>query len=667
MKHFLLFAILVCITVFQMNAANFTPEAGEKYYIVATGTGLVIGGVPSAQPNVNKAAKLASQRFEFIPVAEMADTYYIKNDSAYYLSKWSGNAWSTTYLTATDGASSEWVIDGADANNIRLKVNASGYIGYNSATDRPLWCDKNNTFATGVFKLIKVTDMIQNDLIDGGFENADADGTPIGVWVNDLGKTYGGGTSSRIQSSNGFESTGTNSFLLNLLGAADENSYNSISNFVTDLIPGATYQLSFNYKQAVSGAADATTRVFAAATANADYSQALGTVFTTTPPSDLTSAQAVSSGSITFVAPANRSCYLVFAKSTSSASYTQNIDDLVLSKTADPDPIITISESYLVFDELKTTGTFNVTGFSLADPITVTTPSGFSVDQSSLEATSTGAAVTVTYDGVTSSSSFITLTSGTAFAQVQVIAKKNTDCFSSLYPTKTNLFDEPFMNSLSTYGGWGSKAITNDTSVVYCGSSSVVLTGACGTSLDYNLTGKLTENTTYHFKAMMNANAELSFTLNGCGIDNTTSDFQVMVTGDGNWEEVDFMFTTGVLAANQNLWINSCSGSNRATLAYIDNMELYDISDLTNINAVVDRADQKVYVNNNQIIANLNLEQASKVDILVYNLQGVVLSKENTSLEAGNHSMILQSVLPAGAYLVNITSNGISTTHKIIK
>lgn len=667
MKHILLFAMLFCISFFQTNAANFTPEVGEKYYIVATGTGLVIGGVPSAQPNVNKAAKLASQRFEFIPVAEMEDTYYIKNDSAYYLGKWSGNAWSTTYSTAIEGASSEWVIDGTEANNIRLKVNASGYIGYNSATDRALWCDKNNSFATGVFKLIKVTDLIQNDLIDGGFENADADGTPIGVWVNDLGKTYGGGTKSRIQSSNGYESTGINSFLLNLLGTADENSFNSISNYVTALIPGATYQLSFKYKQAVSGDADATTRVFAAATANADYSQALGSVFTTTPPADLTSTQTASSGSITFVAPANRSCYLVFAKTNSSASFTQNIDDLVLTKTADPNPIITTSESYLVFDEIKTTGSFDVTGFSLSDPITITTPAGFSVDQSSLEATATGVNVTVTYDGVSSSSAYITLTSGTTSTSVRVIAKKNTDCFTSLYPTKTNIFDEPYMNSLSTYSGWGSKKITNDTTIVYCGSSSVELTGACGTSLDYSLTGKITANTTYRFRAMLNSNAELSFTLNGCGIDNTTSDYQVIANTNGVWEAVDFIFTTGTLAAGQNLWINSCSGSDRATLAYLDNMELYDISDLTNINPVVDRMVQKVYMSNNQIIADFYLEQASNVNVLIYNLQGVVLAKEQLSLEAGHQIKTLQSTLPSGAYMVTIKCNETTTTHKILK
>jgi len=670
MKQIFFFAVILCISgasVFQTKATNFIPEAGAKYYMVATGTGLVIGGLPTVQPTVNNAGKLASQRFEFIPVSGLADTYYLKNDTAYYLSKWSGNAWSTTYLTAPGGTSSEWVIDGTMSSSIRLKVNASGYIGYNSATDRALWCDKNNTFATGTFKLIKTTDLIQNDIIDGGFENADAEGTPIGVWINDLGKTYGGGTKSRIQTSSGYESAGTNSLLLHFLGSADADSYNSISTNLTSLIPGATYQLSFNYKQSISSAADATTRVFATAIPNAAYTSAIGSVFTTIPSTDLSLAQAVSTGTITFVAPSNMSCYLVFAKSASTASYNQNIDDLVLTKTADPDPIITTSVPYLVFDEVNPTGSFNVTGFSLSNAITITTPAGISADQSSLASNATGVKVNVTYDGSASTSDYITLTSGTTTKRIRVKANKNSDCFTKLYTTLPNIIADPYFNSLSTYAGWGSKSIINDTTLVQCGSICVMLTGACGTSLDYSLTGKITANTTYHLKVMVNSNAELSFTLNGCGINGSTADYQQVANTIGVWQALDYTFTTGTLATAQNLWINSCSGSNQATTSYLDNMELYDISVLTKTESVVNNQNQKIFIKDNQIVADFNLEQTANVEFMIYDPQGLLLSKEKTSFQAGKNHKVLNTTLPSGVYLVKMICNGKSNTQKVIK
>ncbi|MGC3977692.1 MAG: hypothetical protein QM751_05335 [Paludibacteraceae bacterium] len=572
MKHTFLFLFFIGISVLCTRADNFIPEAGTKYYIVASGTGLVIGGLSSVQPNVNNAGQLASQRFEFIPVSGLSNTYYVKNDTAYYLSKWSGNAWSTTYLTAPNGQDSEWTIDGTTASNIRLKVNSSGYIGYNSATDRPLWCDKNNTFAGGAFKLVKASDLIQSNIIDGGFENADAEGTPIGVWINDLGKMYGGGTKSRIQTSNGYESSGKNSFLLNFLGSSDTDSYNSISTKITDLTPGAKYQLSFNYKQSVSGATNTITKVFIASTPNALASSAIGTVFSSVPPTDLTVSQPAVSGVISFTAPTNKMCYLVFQKVDASAEFNLNIQNITLIKTAEPDPLITTSVSYLVFDELKTGNSFTVTGFSLTNPITVQTPAGITADPTSLSASASGVAVNVTYDAVATVNDYITLSSGTATAKVRIKASKNTDCLTKLYPALTNIIADPYLNSLSTYSGWGSKSITNDTSVVYCGSSCAALTGACGGSLDYSLTGKLLPNTPYRFKAMVNSNAELSFTFNGCGINGTTSDYQKLMNTSGTWQAIDITFMTGTLATAQNLWINSCSGSNRATISYIDNI-----------------------------------------------------------------------------------------------
>jgi hypothetical protein len=153
-------------------------------------------------------------------------------------------------------------------------------------------------------------------------------------------------------------------------------------------------------------------------------------------------------------------------------------------------------------------------------------------------------------------------------------------CFTPLYPSG-NLVSDPECTSLSTYAGWGNRTVITDLAKVYCGTSCIGVTGACGGSIDYPLTGKLTANTTYRLKAMVYSNNEVFLNLNGCGINGTTATYQKVVNTGSTWKAVDFIFVTGTLGASQDFWFNSCSGGNKATDMRLDNFEIYKYTEPT--------------------------------------------------------------------------------------
>lgn len=268
--------------------------------------------------------------------------------------------------------------------------------------------------------------------------------------------------------------------------------------------------------------------------------------------------------SIIFDGLATSNGYVYFTSGTTK-------DSIQVSGTADP--TIVTSTSFLTFDELNTQGTFTVSGGNLTDSIRITVPSGYSVNPKALGADASGITVTVTFDGTAESKGFINVTSGTTSAKVRVIGTLNSTTFTPLYAAG-NLITDPYFNSLDTYAGWGSKSIITDTAEVYGGSKSLKMTGACGASLDYSLNGKVLANTTYRLKAIVKTTGKYKFMVNGCGVNGLATDYLIDVNTNGNWEAIDVTFTTGTLAANQNLFFNSCEGYD-GTLAYVDNYELY--------------------------------------------------------------------------------------------
>ncbi len=161
------------------------------------------------------------------------------------------------------------------------------------------------------------------------------------------------------------------------------------------------------------------------------------------------------------------------------------------------------------------------------------------------------------------------------------ISGAQAQCYTPLQASG-NVVTDPDCSKYPNAGSSWSKAWGNATLIsganAFCGTS-IQVTGGCGGSIDYTLTGKLLPNTTYRLKCMLYSDKEAYITLNGCGINGSTADFQVMKNTGSTWQVVDFKFKTGTLAAAQNFWLNSCSGSNQATVIRLDNFEIYQSFD----------------------------------------------------------------------------------------
>ncbi|HEY6914917.1 MAG TPA: alpha-L-fucosidase [Paludibacter sp.] len=247
-------------------------------------------------------------------------------------------------------------------------------------------------------------------------------------------------------------------------------------------------------------------------------------------------------------------------------------------------------------------------------------------------------------------------------------AKKSEGGFTPLYETGNLVTDPQCSNYPNASSGW-SKNWGNGASIsdakAFCGSS-IQVTGSCGGSIDYTLTGKLLPNTKYRLKCMLYSDKEAYITLNGMGINGSTSDYQVMKNTGGAWQAVDFNFTTGTLASAQNLWLNSCTGSNRATDIRLDNFELYNMSLLSSVKTVgVD--DQNIYIQGNSIVVDFELAQPSEVEISVFNAQGILVKKVNGDFNAGKNRKVINANLASGVCFVKVDCNGQMVTKKLMK
>jgi len=364
-----------------------------------------------------------------------------------------------------------------------------------------------------------------------------------------------------------------------------------------------------------------------------------------------------------------------FNNATAIVNGTIAITSGTLSKSvtvnASIDPVVVASVETLKLDDLNTTGSFTVTGSNLTGDITITAPTGITVNPTTIPMGTgivTAVTVNVTYDGTTSNvSGNIVLTSGSVTDNIAVMATLNSDCFTPLYSTLTNLITDPYCNSLASYAGWGSNSVVSD--YVYCGAKSIKITGKCGGSLDYNLTGKLQAGKTYRVKAMISTNGTGEAKIGISGVAASALLFPIS-TAVNEWLPLEITFTAPVdltPTTSVNMFLNSCE-TQTATQSYIDNYELYDItSTITNVDNVLNHQSQNVYIQNNKIVADFNLDQSLNVEFSVFNAQGMLLSNTSSTLVSGNNHHVINANLPSGLYFVKITMNGKSATSRIIK
>jgi len=352
------------------------------------------------------------------------------------------------------------------------------------------------------------------------------------------------------------------------------NSLSSVYTYPVSLTAGKSY--TFTYKYAWNS--NATPPVFTHGIAT---DQLGSNIIASDTAKASSKALLLKSKSFTFSAPSTGTYYIALGSSTASLCV---VADLAIALDATTQSI-TSSQTALAFDASNLTKTFIITGANLTSDITLTAPTGVTLDKTTITAAQAlaGVTVTATYgNSIAILNGSITATSGTVTKTIGVNASNDAACFTKLYPTLTNLITDPYLNSLSTYAGWGTKSVVTDLTKAYCGISCVSDgngTSVNSGSMDFNLTGKVLANTVYRVRAMVwtvGTGLSFEFGVGGCGVNGSTTDFNTLVTTNDTWQPFDMTFTTGTLAATQGLYFNN-SNTSTGFLAYIDNYEMYAV------------------------------------------------------------------------------------------
>ena len=153
-------------------------------------------------------------------------------------------------------------------------------------------------------------------------------------------------------------------------------------------------------------------------------------------------------------------------------------------------------------------------------------------------------------------------------------AKKN--CYIPIFSDRENLVPNPLMSTLAGYGGWGNKSINTNPSFVYCGKTSAKIIGQNGGSIDFNTATKfLQEGSSYLISAMFyvqgSGKAQIGHSINGPSILTETK-------LNNQWEEVKVIVDVTNLNKSANIWLNNYRISSSGDNIYIDNFQMYKIS-----------------------------------------------------------------------------------------
>jgi hypothetical protein len=353
------------------------------------------------------------------------------------------------------------------------------------------------------------------------------------------------------------------------------NDLNSVYTYPVSLVAGKGY--TFTYKYAWNSVATAPILTYGIAT-----DQAGSNIIASDSAKTSVKALLLKSKSLTFYVPTTGTYYIAIKSNTASLCVIADLNIVESSST----PVLNTSTQTLSFDNFNLTRTFVVSGGSLTNDITLVPPTGITLDKTTITAADALAGVTITATYNNSTIIFggiISVTSGLNTKSITINASNDASCFSQFYPGLTNMIADPYLNSLSTYAGWGTKSIVTDPAKAYCGLSCALIgngTAKNTGSMDFNVTGKMLANTTYRLRAMVQTvgtGLSMEFGIGGCGVGGLTTDFNTLVTTNGVWAPVDFTFTTGTLAAAQGIYFNNSNATTPAFSGYIDNYELYAV------------------------------------------------------------------------------------------
>lgn len=332
------------------------------------------------------------------------------------------------------------------------------------------------------------------------------------------------------------------------------------------------------------------------------------------------------------------------------------------------DPVLSVAGNNLFFTESATEQIFTVTGANLIDDVTFSTdvdgvtfsPASIAKDAAGL---SDGIEVTATFDPAaeyadTASGAITVSSTDVDDKTVAIVTSIDSDCFTPLYPELTNLAPDPFFNDASQMRGWGARSLVVDPSKAYCGAGVGFSNGG---SYDQLILWEADKE--YLVRAMVNANGtDVQLGVYGIG----KSDITEHPVDKNSWELVEIIFTAGESPTTSGgVFFNGAGG----TGAYIDNLEVYDITDLvsTSINKDQANGEINVYSRDMQIISEISTNSAANANITVYNLQGMRLHSENVVCNEGVNQFVINKDLPSGVYVIQIDINGVSHTVKLMK
>lgn len=365
-----------------------------------------------------------------------------------------------------------------------------------------------------------------------------------------------------------------------------------------------------------------------------------------------------------------RETQLMFFNNSSCTGLTGFIDNWQVYVM--PDPTITVNLKEVALDPEYKTIELIVSGGNLSAPITVTAPAGVTLSTSSFALNDENKVMAdttiITWNGTTAISDMIQVASSgmTISVPVKTTLNSNTACFTPLFTDRQNLVPDPYMNNPAKFGGWGAKgfiSIISQPDSVRCGSHTGIIDG--GGSMDVILTGIMQPAKSYIVRAQIKTIGG-SFQLGVWGMDAFfNGDLQDTIDTHGEWSTIQLEFASAdsLKATGQGMFINNYQRS--GTKCFIDNWEMYEIG--TGVNNTSLLSGNKVFINDNRIVADFTLASASAVEINVYNMQGALVSTEKLMGNAGSNLRTLNADLNAGVYIVKINSEGKQFVGRVIK
>jgi hypothetical protein len=208
---------------------------------------------------------------------------------------------------------------------------------------------------------------------------------------------------------------------------------------------------------------------------------------------------------------------------------------------------------------------------------------------------------------------------------------------------------DPYLNSIP--GAWGNVSLVEG-SEAYCGKNSIKI---AGTELCWPNGGSIstpsitwTANATYRFHAMVKTmDGTFNMGIQNANVGGGSGDYNIEVPNTaGVWTEFTATFVAGAAPGSGVAFFNNC-GASTGRNAFIDNWELYDITDI--VSGIAQNADSRLFASStgeNVTIHGLNKGES----VRIYAINGQLVNAFNAT---NNYSEVK---LNSGVYIIKANS-----------